>query len=173
MHFASAHHLLTANNRNVIFALASHHTRCTTYTRTQVNRHPPLMDPLLFQLIKRIRIERQCLDGTFLLFAGHLFGEVFVLRVDVMVVIRFTDNRPAFKRPMVLGANEFMGFTRCMERCASGKSFIRCRPQRIGIISHISSDPARYRTTVPQCQTKRVIRKARLNPYWALDYITQ
>src|ERR1051326_374798 len=121
VHFASAKNLRATDNRNIVFALAGHHTRGAADARIQINGHAPLMDALLFELIERVWIKRQRLDRTFLFLAGHLFCEIFV--DEVLVVIRLANDGTPFQRPMVLGANQFMALAGWMNGCAHGKAF--------------------------------------------------
>src|SRR5206468_7966847 len=43
MHLASAIHLILADDRDIVFALASHHASRATDTEVQIDRHPPLV----------------------------------------------------------------------------------------------------------------------------------
>ena len=46
-HLATALDQVLADNRNVVLALARHHTRAASDARTQVNGHAPLVQTLL------------------------------------------------------------------------------------------------------------------------------
>ena len=76
VHFAAAMHLILADDRNVVLALACQHASAATDARTQINRHTPLMQRGLFRLVERVRIKRLH-DGR--LVACKIFlGEMFV-----------------------------------------------------------------------------------------------
>ena len=97
MHLPAAAHLVLADYRNVVLALAGQHARRTADTGVQVNRHPPLMQPVLLGLIKGIRVKRLRGGRRFEL---HAERELRVL--VILIEVRLAHGRPALHGPMVL-----------------------------------------------------------------------
>ena len=112
VHFAAAHHLILADDRNVVLRLASDHASVATVAFVQVDGHRPLV-ALIGELGFAV-VERQFLRGRFSMFVG----EVRILAVLLERSSR--ENLTAFHIEVILGTGERIVFAGFLDRAAWG-----------------------------------------------------
>ena len=107
VHLPALHHLLLADDRHVVLALAGDHAGVAADAGVQVDRHAPLRRVLVGPLVPHRVLVR------FLAVSGREVG-MFLEVVEV----RFADDRAPLHRVVVLGLRQRVGATGRAERAA-------------------------------------------------------
>ena len=99
IHFAPAHHLIFANDGNVVLRLARHDASAAAVALGQINGHRPLVVLVVAELLK-ILVERQTIDRRFVFFVRKI-------RIFLVFLERSrTDDFAAFHVVMILRASD-------------------------------------------------------------------
>ena len=103
LHLATATNLFLTDDRNIIFALASHDAGVAADARIEIDGHSPLVN-IAFQ--RGIRVVRMLVNPTGVRSMGlkvHVFGEIGL--GFELIQIPLANNRTTIHQPMLLSGS--------------------------------------------------------------------